>query len=164
MEAGLDTGPMLYQVGVPIDQRNAIELTEYLAEMGASLMRQVLTDLNRFPPRPQPEQGVTYAAKIQKGEAHLDFSQPAQQVERQVRAFNPSPGAFFEFMGERIRILEAQVVPGSGPPGTITNDSLKIACGERAIRPLIVQRAGRNRMIPEELLRGFPIPKGAHLA
>ncbi len=163
MEAGLDTGPMLYQNGAPIDHKTAGELTDYLAEMGADMMRRVLANLGQFPPTAQPEAGVTYAAKIQKGEARLDFTQPAHEIERHVRAFNPTPGAFFEFMGERVRLLEVEVVPGSGPPGTVADDRLKIACGERAIRPLIVQRAGRNRMIPEELLRGFAIPKGAHL-
>jgi methionyl-tRNA formyltransferase len=162
MEAGLDTGPILLKWPTAINGKSAGELTENLAEIGSFAIRRYLNDRDSYPPIPQPEDGVTYAAKISKDEARLDFTQPAPIVERQVRAFNP-PGAFFEFMGERIRVLEAEVVPGSGPPGTVADDKLKIACGEQAIRPLIVQRAGRNRMIPEELLRGFPIPEGAHL-
>ena len=163
MEAGLDTGPMLLKWAVEIENKNAGQLTEELSKLGALMMTKVLADLPSYEPIPQPEDGVTYAAKVSKAEAKLDFSQPAQNVERQVRAFNPMPGAFFEFMGERIKVLEAEVVPGSGPPGMAADDWLKIACGERAIRPIYVQRAGRSEMHSSELLRGFPIPKGAQL-
>jgi len=163
MEAGLDTGPMLLKWPTQIENKNAGQLTDELAEIGAFAMRRYLDDIDRYPPIPQPEEDATYAPKIAKSEAKLDFSQPAQIVARQVRAFNPVPGAFFEFMGERIKVLEAEVVPGSGPPGMVADDSLKIACGERAIRPIYVQRAGRSEMHSSELLRGFPIPKGAQL-
>ena len=165
MEAGLDTGPMLDQIDwIDIDHKTSGQLSEELAEHGAFAMLRVLSNLDRIAPIPQPMDGITYAAKIQKSEARIDFTKPAQVVERQIHAFNPVPGAFFEYMGERIRVHEAEVVAGSGPPGTVANDKLKIACGERAIRPLIVQRAGRSRMILDDLLRGFAIPKGAHLA
>ena len=163
MEAGLDTGPMLLRWGTAIEDKNAGQLTEELAGFGASMMVKVLADLPFHEPIPQPDEGVTYAAKISKAEAKLDFGQAAQNVERQVRAFNPMPGAYFEFMGERIKVLEAEIVPGSGPPGMVADDWLKIACGERAIRPIYVQRAGRSQMHSSELLRGFPIPKGAQL-
>ena len=126
-------------------------------------MLRVLNNIEGIPPEPQPLEGVTYAAKIEKSEARIDFSQAAQVVERQINAFSPAPGAFFEFMGERIKVLEAEVVPGSGPPGMVADNELKIACGERAIRPIYVQRAGRSQMHSSELLRGFPIPKGAQL-
>ena len=106
---------------------------------------------------------MNLSSKIDKSEAKLDFSQPAEIVDRQVRAFSLMPGAYFEFMGERIKVLEAEVVPGSGPPGMVADNWLKIACGERAIRPIYVQRAGRSQMHSSELLRGFPIPKGAQL-
>ena len=161
MEEGLDTGPMLLQLGALIDLKTSGELTDELAEIGA----QALCTWLREPTSaiPQPTEGVTYASKIDKAEAQLDFSQPADLVERQVRAFNPAPGAWFEFMGERIKILEAEVIPGSGPPGMVADDHLKIACGERSLRPTVVLRAGRSRMHPDELLRGFPIPKGAQL-
>jgi methionyl-tRNA formyltransferase len=163
MEAGLDTGPMLLKWPTAINGKSAGELTDDLAEIGYFAVRRYLDDRESYPPVPQPEDGVTYAAKIGKEEARLDFAPSAPLVERQVRAFNPMPGAFFEFMGERIRVLEAEVVPGSGPPGVVADDKLKIACGERAIRPIVVQRAGRSQMHSEDLLRGFPIPKGAHL-
>jgi methionyl-tRNA formyltransferase len=106
---------------------------------------------------------VTYAAKIDKAEARLDFSQSAEAVERQVRAFNPAPGAFFEIKGERIRVLEAEIVEAvAGDPGVVFGD-LEISCDNDMIRPTLVQRAGRGVMTAEELLRGFPIPPGTQL-
>ncbi len=162
MDEGLDTGPMLLEWPIEIDGKNAGELAEELAILGGQALWRWLADTEQYPRRAQPGEGVTYASKIDKSEAQLDFTQDAYAVERQVRAFNP-PGAWFEFTGERIKVLSAEVVPGSGPPGIVADDHLKIACGERAIRPIVVQRAGRTRMHPDELLRGFPIPKGAQL-
>jgi methionyl-tRNA formyltransferase len=112
---------------------------------------------------PQPEEGVTYAAKIEKQEARLDFTQPAEAVERQVRAFNPSPGAFFECGGERIKVLAARVHEAEGEPGAVLDECLSISCGSGSILPTVVQRAGRGAMTPAELLRGLPIPIGARL-
>ncbi|WP_309660764.1 methionyl-tRNA formyltransferase [Sphingomonas sp.] len=163
MDEGLDTGPILLNWLIEIDGKTAGELTEELADLGRFALLRYLAKPLDYPPKPQPEEGLTYAAKIDKSEAQLDFTQDARVVERQVRAFSPTPGAWFEFMGERIKLLEAEVVPGSGPPGMVADDHLKIACDERAIRPFVVQRAGRSRMHPDELLRGFPIPKGAQL-
>lgn len=161
MDEGLDTGPMLLKLGTKIDRKTAGQLTDELSEIGAQMLREWFDAPT--PPTPQPDEGVTYAPKIDKSEAQLDFGQPAEAVERQVRAFNPVPGAWFEFMGERIKLLEAEVVPGSGPPGMVADDHLKIACGERALRVIGVQRAGRSPMHADELLRGFPIPKGAQI-
>jgi len=124
----------------------------------------VLADLALFEPEVQPEAGVTYAAKIDKAESRLDFTAPALQVERQVRAFAPAPGAFFELEGERYRVLAAQVVEGEGAPGTVLDGQLTIGCGEGAIRPLIVQRAGRPAMETAALLRGRAIAAGTVLA
>ncbi|MBR0551646.1 methionyl-tRNA formyltransferase [Stakelama marina] len=163
MEAGLDTGPVRLEGRTPIDGKTAGELTDELARMGAALMVEVLADPDAHPALAQAEDGVTHAAKIRKEETRLDFSQPAEAVERQVRAFNP-PGAFFEHDGERIRILEADVAAQSGEPGTVLDDALTIACGTGAIRPVSVQRAGRGVMTPDALLRGFAIPKGARIA
>jgi methionyl-tRNA formyltransferase len=154
---------MLLESPVQIDGRTAGELTELLAEVGGQALGRYLAEPAKYPPVAQPEDGVTYASKIGKAEAQLDFTRDAYAVERQVRAFNPLPGAWFEFMGERIKVLEAEVVPGGGPPGMVADDHLRIACGERAIRAIGVQRAGRSRMHADELLRGFPIPKGAQL-
>ncbi|WP_404369629.1 methionyl-tRNA formyltransferase [Sphingomonas sp. MMS24-J45] len=163
MEAGLDTGPVLLRETTPVAGKTAGALTDDLSAMGARLMVQVLADFEGFPPVVQPEEGVTYAAKIDKSEARLDFSQDAEAVERQVRAFNPVPGAFFEVAGERVKILAAELVPFSGTAGTIIDPILTIACATGAIRPTLLQRAGRGVMTAAELLRGFPIPAGTQL-
>ncbi len=163
MERGLDTGPMFAVRETPIDGKTAGELTEELAASGAALMVEVLDDLPRLTPTPQPQEGVTYAAKIDKEEARLDFSGSAVEVERHIRAFNPFPGAFFEYGGERIKILAATVDDRSGTPGTTIDHGLEIACGTGAIVPSLVQRAGRAVMTPSQLLRGFSIPAGVRL-
>jgi len=161
MDVGLDTGPMLLKRDVPIDRNTAGQLTEELANLGASAL---LDWLDRpTPPEAQPEDGATYAAKVDKAEARIDWSKPAVEIERQVRAFAPVPGAWFEVNGERIKILEAEVDGNSEKPGEVLDDDLTIACGDHSIRPLRVQRAGRGAMTPGELLRGFAIPKGTIL-
>jgi methionyl-tRNA formyltransferase len=163
MEAGLDTGPMLAIERTPIDAKTAGELTEELAEIGGRLVVQVLSDVDAYPPTAQPEAGVTYAKKIDKAEARLDFSAPAIQVERQVRGFAPAPGAFFEFEGERYKVLAAEAGPGGGWPGNVLDDRLTIACGEGTLRPTRIQRAGKPAMATADLLRGKPIPAGTYL-
>jgi methionyl-tRNA formyltransferase len=163
MERGLDTGPVLTEGRTPIDRKSAGELTEELAQMGARLMVEALADLPGHPEIPQPEAGVTYAHKIDKSEARLDFAQDAEQVERQIRAFTPAPGAFFELEGERYRVLTAEVVGSSGAPGTVLDDTLTIACATGAIRPRLIQRAGRPAMDTAALLRGKAIPAGTVL-
>lgn len=164
MEAGLDTGPVLLEGRTPIDRKTAGELTEELAQIGANLIVKVLANLSAFVEVPQPEDGVTYAKKIDKAETRIDFAQDAAQIERQVRAFAPAPGAWFEFAGERCKVLAAEVIDGSGVPGTVLDDSLTIACGKGAIRPAQVQRAGRPVMATADLLRGWSILPGATLA
>lgn len=163
MEAGLDTGPMLATLRTPIERKTTGELTHELATRGAQLMVGTLRDLAVHRPVAQPEDGVTYARKIDKAEARLDFTQSAQQVERQVRAFMPAPGAFFELEGERYKILAADIVDGSATPGTVIDDALTIACGEKAIRVTAIQRAGKPVMATADLLRGRPIAKGTIL-
>jgi methionyl-tRNA formyltransferase len=163
MEAGLDTGPVRLEERTPIDGKTAGELGAELSAMGARLMVAVLADIGAHPAVTQPEDGVTYAPKIDKAEARLDFSGSAGEVERQVRAFNPAPGAFFEFQGERVRVPSAEVTEQAGNVGTVLDDRLTIGCGEGAIRPTLVQRAGRGVMTAEELLRGFAIPAGTQL-
>ena len=163
MEAGLDTGPVRLEDRTPIDRKTAGELSAELSAMGARLMVEVLTNIDACPAVAQPEDGVTYAPKVDKAEARLDFSRSAVEVERQVRAFNPAPGAFFEFAGERVRVHSAAVAGDAGAAGVVLDDELTIACGEGAIRPLLVQRAGRGVMTAGELLRGFAIPAGTQL-
>ncbi|HLL32054.1 MAG TPA: methionyl-tRNA formyltransferase [Allosphingosinicella sp.] len=164
MEAGLDTGPMLAAMGTPIDRKTAGQLTEELAKLGAEWMVDVLAQLDRIGPRPQPEDKATYAPKIGKEEARLDFTRHALELERQVRAFNPAPGAWFEAGGERFRLLAADPVDVAGEPGTVLDEWLTIACGVGGLVPTLVQRAGRAPMSGAELLRGFPIPPGTKLA
>jgi methionyl-tRNA formyltransferase len=176
MEKGLDTGPVFARGETRIGHKTSGELTVELAAMGGALMVDVLERIGEIRPEPQPEEGVTYASKIEKAEARLDFTRSAGEIERQVRAFNPAPGAFFEFGGERVKVLQAELHPakpwgsaaasaGSWPsPGTALDDQLMIACGEGAIRPTLVQRAGRPPMGTAELLRGFPISAGSLLA
>lgn len=163
MEAGLDTGPVRLEGSTPIGRKTTGELTEELAAMGAELMVKVLADPARYPPRPQPVEGVTYATKIDKAETRLDFTNSAIELERQVRAFHPAPGAWFEYQGERIKLLSAKLTDDRGAPGEVLDDRLTIACGEGALRPVAVQRAGRGVSSAADLLRGFPIPAGARL-
>lgn len=164
MERGLDTGPMYAIRETPVDRKMAGDLTVELAGIGAALMVQVLERLGEIEPIPQPDDGVTYASKIEKQEARLDFHRAAAEVERQVRAFNPAPGAFLEFGGERVKVLAAEISGESGEPGVVLDDRLAIACGSGSIVPTLVQRAGRGAMAPGELLRGFSIPAGTQLA
>lgn len=164
MEAGLDTGPVLATARTPVDRKTAGALTDELAQTGGQLMVQVLADLAAFPEVPQPEEGATYAKKIDKAESRLDFSQTAEAVERQIRAFAPAPGAFFELENERYRILSADVVSENGASGVTLDDNLTIACGAGAIRPLRIQRAGKPAMETEALLRGRTIPAGTALS
>jgi methionyl-tRNA formyltransferase len=163
MEKGLDTGPMLTTSEVRVDHKTAGTLTGELAASGAKLMARVLARIDTYLAVPQPGEGVTYAAKIDKAEARIDFSAAAAQVERHVRAFNPAPGAYFEFAGERFQILGLAIVDGEGVPGTVLDDALTIACGDGAVRPLLVKRAGRAAMPTPDLLRGFAMPAGTML-
>lgn len=163
MERGLDTGPMLLVRATPVAGKTAGMLTTELAAIGADAMAEVLSNLTQYPPVPQPEEGITHAPKIDKSEARLNFAADAAAVERRVRAFAPAPGAFFEHAGERVRILSADVSGGSGPTGKVLDDVLTIACQVGAIRPTLIQRAGRGAMTPSELLRGFPITAGSML-
>ena len=164
MERGLDTGPMWLKAACPVAGKTAGGLTAELAGLGATLIVDGLARLDTLTATPQPDDGATYAAKIDKAEARLDFTRPAVDVERAVRAFNPAPGAFVEVRGERLRILAAEVVDGGGVPGTLLDDALTIACGDGATRATLVQRAGRPAMGAAELLRGWPLPAGTLLA
>jgi len=162
VDEGLDTGPMLLKRELDIRGKYAGQVTEEMANLGAEALVDWLD--NPTPPQPQPADGATYAAKIDKAEARIDWSSAADQVERQARAFNPVPGAWFEANGERIKLLEAAAGgDASDRPGLVLDDCLTVACGQGYIRPLKVQRAGRAPMRPGELLRGFAIPKGTVL-
>jgi methionyl-tRNA formyltransferase len=158
MEEGLDTGPMLLRRELDIARKNAGQVTEELAKVGAGALIEWLAHPGT--PEPQPEEGATYASKIDKAEARIDWTRSAAEIERQVRAFNPVPGAWFEANNERVKLLEAaEGEDASGRPGEVLDDCLTVACGSGYIRPLKVQRAGRGAMTPGELLRGFPVAK-----
>jgi methionyl-tRNA formyltransferase len=163
MEAGLDTGPMLATLRTVIERKTAGELTGELADRGAQLLIGTLRDLAVHRAVRQPEDGVTYAKKIDKAEARIDFSQDAEAVERQVRAFMPAPGAFFELEGERYKVLAGEVAEGDGEPGTALDDALTVACGSGAVAITRIQRAGKPAMDSADLLRGRPVPAGTRL-
>lgn len=164
MERGLDTGPAYAAEAVAVDGKTAGELGAELAVLGAGLLISVLDRIDAIVPVPQPEEGIVYASKIDKGEARLDFTQAASAAERQVRAFNPVPGAWFEHRGERIKLLAAAVEEASAPPGTVLDGRLAIGCAQGALVPELVQRAGRAPTRPADFLRGFPIPQGTRLS
>lgn len=163
MDEGLDTGAMLLQESLPITAETTGEsLHDELAALGARLIVKALQG-GHGTAQPQPEEGVTYADKLRREEARLDWQRDAGVLERQVRAFFPWPGAYFEVNGERIKVLTAAVTEDSGPPGQVLDESLTIACAEGALRPLRVQRAGKAPMETAALLRGFAIPPGTQL-
>jgi methionyl-tRNA formyltransferase len=182
IDEGLDTGPMLLERELDIRGKNAGQVTEDLAKLGAETLIDWLD--HPTPPRPQPDEGATYASKIDKAETRIEWAQAAEQIERQVRAFSPVPGAWFEANGERVKLLEAEVEPTnrhpreSGGPasfeekrdsrfrgndGLVLDDKLLIQCWSDVLWPTLVQRAGRAPMSVGELLRGFSIPKGTIL-
>ena len=162
MDEGLDTGPMLLKRELAIAGKTSGQVTEEMAKLGAQALLEWLDQPT--PPTPQPEDGATYAAKIAKAEARIDWTRSAADIERQVRAFAPTPGAWFEANGERIKLLAASAGNESvGEPGSVLDANLNIACGSGFIRSLKVQRAGRAAMTPGELLRGFPIAQGTRL-
>ena len=167
MDEGLDTGPMLLKESVAIGRKtNAGRLHDELAAAGARMIVQALARLQagRLQETPQGTEGVTYAAKIDKAETRIDWTRPAAQIERQLRAFAPAPGAWFELEGERIRALAGRVAKGRGQPGTALDDTLTVACGEGAIRLEMVQRAGKGAMEAAAFLRGRAVPAGTVLA
>lgn len=164
MEAGLDTGPMLATARTPVEDKTAGELTAELAEIGAQLMVGTLIDLPMLHPVAQEDAEASYAPKIDKAEAKIDFARSAEAIEQQVRAFAPFPGAWFELDGERIKVLKAEVVDGNGVPGITLDAALTIACGTGALRPVRIQRAGKPVMGTAEFLRGKSVPEGTELA
>ncbi len=165
MNEGLDTGPMLIEGRVPITSgTTASDLHDALSEMGAKLMTETLGRLDEITPRPQPEDGVTYAKKLAKDEGSLDWTRGAAELERAVRALTPWPGVWFELGGTRVKVLAAEVADGAGEPGAVLDGRLTIACGDGALRLLQVQKAGKGPMEAEAFLRGTPVGKGTRLS
>jgi methionyl-tRNA formyltransferase len=167
MDAGLDTGPILMQRGLPIAAgMTAGRLSEALAELGAELIVEALAGLaaGRIEKRAQPEEGVTYARKLDRDAGRLDWRLPAAALERRVRAFDPWPGTFFPIAGERIRVLAAvEEAVGGTPAGTVLDDRIAVACGAGALRLLRLQRPGRAPLDAAAFLRGFAVPPGTRL-
>ncbi len=166
MDAGLDTGAVFSRDTLRISSMNAGELHDAMADLGAKMIvRDLPGILNRsIPALPQSEIGVTYAKKIAKDEARIDWNNSAAHIERQVRAFNPFPGAYFEYNGERIKILSASIHSLRGDtPGTVIGDDLNIATADGILCPLILQRAGKSAMEKTEFLRGIKIPANTKL-
>ncbi|MCA3255425.1 MAG: methionyl-tRNA formyltransferase [Alphaproteobacteria bacterium] len=163
MERGLDTGPMFLKRTTPVSGKSAGALTTELAWMGAELIVAALAHLPNLSPTPQPEDGVTYASKIDKAEAKLDFGADAEAVARAILAFDPAPGAYAELGELRLKLFDPEVVVASGAPGVTLDDRLTIGCGNGAVRPRTVQPAGKPRMAVADFLRGSPVAAGARL-
>ena len=157
MEAGLDTGPVLAREATAIGaEETTADLHDRLSAMGARLIVQTLDRLP-LPAQPQPAEGVTYAAKIDKAEARLDFSRPAVEVDRLIRGLSPFPGAWVEINGERVKLLRSRLADGSGQPGQVLG-GFTIACGTGAVEITLAQREGKRPMPVAEVLRGLVLP------
>ena len=163
MEAGLDTGPMLAMARTPIETKTTGELTEELAELGAQLMVGTLRDLKIHVPIAQDDADATYAAKIDKAEARIDWDRPAQEVVRHVHGLSPFPGAWFDLAGQRVKLLRVEEAEGTGNVGEVLDDRLAIACRDGAIRPVELQRAGKPKMDLDTFLRGKMVAQGSIL-
>ncbi len=158
MDAGLDTGPMLLSEATRIGAEETTgDLHERLSEMGARLIGDALDRLGTLAPVVQPTGGVTYAAKIDKAEARVDWTLPAETVDRLIRGLSPFPGAWCMAGGERLKLLRSRVVPGAGEPGRVL-DGLTIACGSGAVEVTLAQREGKRPMVAQDLLRGAGLP------
>jgi len=164
MEAGLDTGPVLLREATPIGAEDtAGSLHDRLSEMGARLVTEALGRLDTLSPQPQPEIGVTHAAKIDKAEARIDWQRPAVQVDRSIRGLSPFPGAWCLAGDERVKILDSVLAEGQGAPGEVLDGALTVACGRDAVRLTRLQRAGRGPQGGPEFLRGMALPPGTRL-
>ena len=157
MEAGLDTGPVLLQEALTIGAEETTgSLHDRLSDVGARLIVDALAQLPTLSPQVQPEAGVTYAAKIDKSEARVDWSQPAVQVDRLIRGLSPFPGAWCDVAGERVKLLASRVVSGDALAGTVL-EGFTIACGDGAVEVTIAQRPGKIAMSATDVLRGLDL-------
>jgi methionyl-tRNA formyltransferase len=166
MDTGLDTGPMLLAEAVPITPATTgATLHDKLSALGARLIVTALARLERGDLRAtaQPADGATYARKLTREEARLDWTQPAALLERRIRAFTPWPGAWFAHDGQRIKVLAASLAAGTGVPGTVLDERLTVACGDGALRLARLQREGKAPMADDVFLRGHALPKGTVL-
>jgi methionyl-tRNA formyltransferase len=163
MDAGLDTGPVLLRETTVIAANDTYAtLHDRLAEIGSRLIVQALADMTQAPIG-QPEVGVTYAHKIDKAEARIDWTRSAGEIDAQIRGLSPFPGAWTLIAGQRVKVLFSETVEGSGAAGLVLDNDLTIACGSRAVRLLRLQRDGKGAMDAAEFQRGFPIAVGSRL-
>ncbi|PHO04929.1 methionyl-tRNA formyltransferase [Rhodobacteraceae bacterium 4F10] len=164
MDAGLDTGPVLLEEKTPIlAQDTTADLHDRLAGIGADAIVNALGQLDDLTPVPQPELGVTYAHKIDKSEAKVDWTVPATEVDRKIRGLSPFPGAWCEIDGQRVKLLASRLAEGQGIAGEILDDALTVACGDGAVQLLRLQRAGKGAQDADVFLRGFPVSQGQQL-
>ena len=164
MEAGLDTGPVLLRKETAIKAEDTAQtLHDRLSVLGAKAIVEALERLDDLIPVPQPETGVSYAAKIDKAEARIDWSKSAEEIDRQIRGLSPFPGAWGEIGGERIKLLLSEFADGEGHAGEVLDDALRVACGEGAVRLIQLQRAGKAPVSAGDFLRGFPVSTGSRL-
>ncbi|MBU2941274.1 methionyl-tRNA formyltransferase [Shimia thalassica] len=164
MDAGLDTGPVLLEEKTPIlAQDTTADLHDRLAGIGANAIVNALGQLDDLTPVPQPELGVTYAHKIDKSEAKVDWTAPATEVDRKIRGLSPFPGAWCEIDGQRVKLLASRLAEGQGTAGEILDDALTVACGDGAVQLLRLQRAGKGAQDADVFLRGFPVSQGQQL-
>jgi methionyl-tRNA formyltransferase len=166
MEEGLDTGPVLMAERTPVGRKTYGELHDELARLGADLMARAMSalSLGQASETLQPEEGATYAKKILKEEARIDWAKSAGEIDCLIRGLSPVPGAWCEIKGERVKILFADPADGKGTPGDVLDDKLLVACGEGALRLRSLQRPGKSAMAADDLLRGYPVPKGTTLS
>ena len=163
MEAGLDTGPVLMRSTTPIGATETTgDLDDRLARMGADLICLTLGRLEDLVPDPQPDEGATYASKIDKVEAQIDWSRPADEIDRQIRGLSPFPGAWTTLAGKRLKLLRSAVAAGQGAPGAVL-EGFVIACGTGAVEIIEAQIAGRGRQGTNAFLNGTPLPPGTRL-
>ena len=166
MEEGLDTGPVLMAERTKIGRKTYGELHDELARLGGDVMARTLAALERgsITEQPQPAEGATYAKKILKEETRIDWTKSAREIDCLIRGLSPTPGAWTDVKGERVKILNCEPTAGSGAPGTLLDDALTIACGSGALRLTRLQRPGKSAIEAGELLRGFPLPRGMKFA
>ena len=158
MDEGLDTGPVLLRREVPIGpQETTAELHDRLSLLGAEAILEALDRLPDLTAVPQADQGVTYAAKIDKAEARVDWTRPAAEVDRKIRGLSPFPGAWADVQGERVKLLKSRLADGQGAPGQVL-DGFTIACGTGAVEVLEAQREGKRPMAAGDILRGLALP------
>lgn len=168
MEAGLDTGPVLLREATPIGPTETTgQLHDRLSRMGAALIVKALARLDSLTPTPQPAQGATYATKIDKAEARIDWTRPAPEVDRQIRGLSPFPGAWCDLGGQRLKLLGSRLATGTGAPGTCLDDAATVACGtgpeSGAVQLIRLQMPGKGAQDADEFLRGTPLPRGTVL-